>query len=216
MISVFSVFFIFPVCLALTENLESPKIQPFVIPTNLKPGDKVSLTCSSIKGQPPFTIKWLKNGESFNTKSNSKIKLVSNEHISTLYFESINSSDGGNYTCEMSNKHGQDSYTAALNIQAPPEWVWVPKDVTALEGESAVLKCQARGSPVPAVTWTKMEGVHHNSSVLNFSPVERTHGGKYRCTADNGLGPPIYHTVSLTVHCEWRIPTISLQYKTYF
>ncbi|UYV62084.1 hypothetical protein LAZ67_1007773 [Cordylochernes scorpioides] len=201
--------------------LETPQIQPIVIPTNLKPGDKTTLTCSPIKGQSPFTIKWLKDGEPFTAKSSSKIKLVSSEHISTLYFDQIEAADRGNYTCNMSNKYGQDSFTAVLNIQAgylnmclfniltslhyvaaPPEWVWVPKDVTALEGESAVLKCQARGSPVPVVTWTKMEGVHHNSSVLNFSPVERTHGGKYRCTADNGLGPPIYHTVSLTVHCE--------------
>ncbi|UYV62082.1 hypothetical protein LAZ67_1007771 [Cordylochernes scorpioides] len=199
---IFCVFLKQP-CLA--SNEESPQIQPLMLPNNFKIGDKISLTCIAFKGQPPFSIKWFKNDQDLDQKSFSNVKIVKNDQHSRLFFEPVASNSGGNYTCEMSNKHGKDTYTIYLNIQAPPEWLTKPQDVTALEGASSALQCQAKGSPTPRVTWTKLEDVQKspgNSSVLVFNPVERVHAGKYRCTADNGLGPPLQHTVTLTVHCE--------------
>ncbi|UYV62086.1 hypothetical protein LAZ67_1007775 [Cordylochernes scorpioides] len=181
----------------------APKIQPFAIPNDLKLGDKISLTCSAIKGQPPFSIKWYKDGQSIDAKSS--VKISNTDQQSNLNFDPVDASSGGNYTCEMTNKQGRDSYTASLNIQVPPKWISVPQDLTAVEGSSANLQCQATGSLAPRVTWTNLEDIQKspgNSSVLVFNPVERVHAGKYRCTADNGLGPPLQHTVTLTVHCE--------------
>ncbi|UYV62093.1 Dscam [Cordylochernes scorpioides] len=261
--------------------LESPPgIQPISFPKNLKVGEKVSLNCIAIKGSPPFTIRWMKNGEPL--ESQSTVRVVASSHMSTIYFEPIDTTSGGNYTCEMSNKHGKDISTAVLNIQgnlpnifldmmpylfsfyyeqyivppnnnyklikyidktcnnrflsikrieimtlhsrykislsiseffllnlsvfpAPPEWLSVPQDTTGLEGGSITVKCEARGSPEPRIIWARTDDVHKilsNSSVLVFNPVERVHAGKYRCTADNGLGPPLQHITSIAVHCE--------------
>ncbi|UYV62092.1 hypothetical protein LAZ67_1007781 [Cordylochernes scorpioides] len=176
----------------------SVQIQPFTFSNNIKLGDKVILTCSAQKGQPPFTISWLKDGISLTDKSSANIKVSHTNYQSTLQFDPVEATSGGNYTCQMKNKHGQDSYTAALNIQAPPEWVTRPQDTTALEGGSATLNCQARGSPPPRVSWTGT-----NSSVLTFNPVTRGHAGQYTCVVDNGLGPSLQHSVTLTVHCEY-------------
>ncbi|UYV62081.1 hypothetical protein LAZ67_1007770 [Cordylochernes scorpioides] len=184
---------------------ESPKIQAFAFPKDLKQGAKIFITCIVFQGRPPFAIRWLKDGEVLDPKKVENIRIVTSELQSSLHFDPVNSNSGGNYTCEMKNKHGQDSYTASLNIQAPPEWLSVPQDTTALEGSTATLQCNARGSPSPQVRWTTVTGDQKspgNSSVLVFNPVERIHAGKYRCTADNGLGPPLQHTVTLTVHCE--------------
>ncbi|UYV62094.1 hypothetical protein LAZ67_1007783 [Cordylochernes scorpioides] len=182
-----------------------PQIQPFSFPSNLKIGDKTTFMCAIINGKPPFTIRWLKDDMELDAKSISNIQIVKGEIYSNLFLDPIDSSSSGNYTCEVKNRNGKASLSSSLNIQAPPEWLSVPKDVTALEGSSVSLQCNSKGSPLPRMSWTKLDGLNQilgNSSVLVFSPVERVHAGKYRCTADNGLGPPLQHTVTLTVHCE--------------
>ncbi|UYV62087.1 hypothetical protein LAZ67_1007776 [Cordylochernes scorpioides] len=180
-----------------------PQVQPFSFSSNIKIGEKISMVCNAQKGDPPYVIKWLKDGIYLEKNVDINIRIVTNDVTSTIFFDPVNSNSGGNYTCEMKNKHGQDSYTALFNIKAPPEWVAVPHDLTALEGGSATLQCQAKGSPMPHVTWISEDHkILSNSSTVALSPIERVHAGKYRCTADNGLGPPLQHTVTLTVHCE--------------
>ncbi|UYV62091.1 hypothetical protein LAZ67_1007780 [Cordylochernes scorpioides] len=192
------------------------QVQPFVFPSTIKLGDKITVTCSALKGQPPFTISWLKDGTLLTAKSSANIRMTHNDINSNLYFDPVEATSGGNYTCQMKNKHGQDSYTAALNIQAPPEWTAVPQDATALEGNSVTLSCHARGSPTPRISWSRLdreEIQNSNSSTLVLNPVGRSNVGKYRCTADNGLGPPLQHTVTLTVHCEYGCKTPSCNVK---
>ncbi|UYV62097.1 hypothetical protein LAZ67_1007786 [Cordylochernes scorpioides] len=189
--------------------LEPPQIQPFGFPKDLKPGDKTPLMCAVVKGQPPFTFTWQKNGVMLDTKSVTNVRIVNNDMFSTMFFDPVDSSSGGNYTCEVKNRQGRDSHTATLTIQAPPEWIQPTlSDTTALEGGSVTLTCRAKGFPEPTVRWSRVDDSQRdlgNSSVLVFNPVERVHAGKYRCTADNGLGPPLQHTVTLTVHCEYAI-----------
>ncbi|UYV62090.1 hypothetical protein LAZ67_1007779 [Cordylochernes scorpioides] len=185
------------------------QVQPFGFPSTIKIGDKISIFCAPLKGEPPFTITWLKDGQSLAAATS--VKMTHNDMTSTLQFDPVEATSGGNYTCQMKNKHGQDSYTAALNIQAPPEWVTRPQDTTALEGGSATLNCQARGSPPPRVSWTGT-----NSSVLTFNPVTRGHAGQYTCVVDNGLGPSLQHSVTLTVHCEYVTLTVHWKYQHRF
>ena len=37
-------------------------------------------------------------------------------------------------------------------------------------------------------------------------PNNRTNAGTYRCTADNGIGNAVNHTVNMTVYCEYHCP----------
>ncbi|UYV62095.1 Dscam [Cordylochernes scorpioides] len=184
-------------------NDEHLQIQPFSFPNNLKVGAKTSVMCATINGKPPFTFRWLKDETNIDSKSFPNIRIVKGEVVSNLLIDPIDINSSGNYTCEVKNKNGLGSLSSFLNIQAPPSWLSVPQDATALEGGHVSLQCKAKGSPAPHISW--IEGNHKqavNSSVLTFNPVERVHAGRYRCTADNGLGPPLQHTVTLTVHCE--------------
>ncbi|UYV62096.1 Dscam [Cordylochernes scorpioides] len=186
-------------------NDEPPQIQPFSFPNNLKIGAKTTIVCATINGKPPFTFRWLKDEANVDSKSFPNIRIVKGEVFSNLLIDPIDSNSSGNYTCEVKNKNGLASLSSYLNIQAPPSWLSAPQDATALEGGHVSLQCKAKGSPAPHITWIRIEENHKqavNSSVLIFNSVERVHAGKYRCTADNGLGPPLQHTVTLTVHCE--------------
>ena len=72
------------------------------------------------------------------------------------------------------------------------------------------LSCNATGRPTPTITWTKVEdnGTHGAllfpvvEGKLLLSNIQRSANGTYRCTADNGVGVPVNHTVSVKVECK--------------
>ena len=63
--------------------------------------------------------------------------------------------------------------------------------------------------PTPNITWTKVFNDSSDSNVLftgeNYVfPKNRINAGIYRCTADNGIGNAVNHTVNVTINCEYN------------
>ena len=81
--------------------------------------------------------------------------------------------------------------------------------VTVTEGDDATLECESSGNPLPALIWSRNEGLPENavstcsrSSCLYLSSVKRDAAGVYHCQADNGVGVPVKAQISLKVECK--------------
>ncbi|XP_054724338.1 cell adhesion molecule Dscam2-like [Uloborus diversus] len=131
---------------------ESPAVTPFIFPP-LKEGERASATCTIKSGDRPLQFQWKKDGRDISEISKVEIQTVK-DASSILTIESVSSKFSGNYTCIISNSYGSDSFTAALIVSAPPEWVQEPFDAFSKEGESLRIDCRATGVPTPSVTWT--------------------------------------------------------------
>lgn len=82
----------------------------------------------------------------------------------------------------------------------------VSSDKSLREGHHLQLICDASGRPTANITWVKGGGesdVLHRGSTYDFKNISRTEAGIYRCTAYNGAGNPVSHTLRVNVQCEY-------------
>ena len=98
-----------------------------------------------------------------------------------------------------------------------PTVVPVPESgyLTVIEGQGVTLECEAAGNPLPAVIWSKDEGIPVKSTTtcprstcLLIPEARKESAGVYRCLADNGVGVPSASTLSLVVECTISIDKI--------
>ena len=145
-------------------------------------GGTVTFTCSA-QGGPNNTYQWQNDGED-----------LMNESDATLIVSDITATNGGNYTCVVSNAAGNDSATAVLYVE--PIIVTQPTDILTGNGTVVNFTCAAESFPAPEYTWEKYNEESDsfdtvgNSSVLEFTPAvfEFTPAvfgdeGSYRCVA---------------------------------
>jgi len=68
----------------------------------------------------------------------------------------------------------------------PPHITYISGNQAVNEGDQVTLNCTADGKPTPNITWTRFSD---NSSVtFPLTITGKQDEGKYRCTADNGIG----------------------------
>ncbi|XP_052745989.1 igLON family member 5 [Bicyclus anynana] len=120
-----------------------------------------------------------------------------------LQITDVGPQDAGDYVCQISDRVSKDQ-VHTVEVLVPPSVRASPESrhAAARRGGAAVLECRASGNPVPSVVWHKL----NDSSVrlaegpqLQLSRLERQHSGKYACTVDNGVGPPIVSEFQLQV-----------------
>ncbi|GFY37812.1 down syndrome cell adhesion molecule-like protein [Trichonephila inaurata madagascariensis] len=96
--------------------MKKPQINPFAFPKRLAEGNHVIVTCSVLTGDPPITIRWLKDGMTLNKKM-LNIDESSMGHLgSALVFNSVGRSHNGNYTCMAENAAGESNFTATMLV----------------------------------------------------------------------------------------------------
>lgn len=143
-------------------------------------GDNVVLTCTNLGG-PNNTYSWFKDGEEIGSETESNLTLTR-----------VNSTQGGMYTCVVTNSAGRNNNTLILNIQ--PYITAPPYGLVAVEnGTNASFVCEVEGFPLPSTTWIKYgEELSLNSSVmvsfgkeLEFRPVLFGDEGYYSCVASS-------------------------------
>ena len=150
-----------------------------------------TFTCETMGG-PNNTFEWTFNGSAL-TDAN----ITSTSLESTLTISNVSASDGGEYTCTVSNLAGNASDSSILYVS--PYIVANPNEtLTAVNGTQGLeLECVAEAFPSPTYTWTQLTGPSaprtvvddSESGVLEFSPVLFFDDhGTYVCTASsNGL-----------------------------
>ncbi|XP_061630707.1 protogenin B-like [Phyllopteryx taeniolatus] len=157
------------------------------------PKDPAVLDCQA-HGQPPVTIKWLKNG----------VRLAESEQMQflpngSLYIPKIKHtkehSDEGFYQCLSKNKFGAIlSQRSRLTIASISQFLLHPLPMEVTAGSVARFSCAVTSRPPATITWefnqsplplqTDRITVLPNG-VLQIHNVQLKDAGQYRCVATN-------------------------------
>ncbi|GAB1287673.1 Fc receptor-like protein 5 [Apodemus speciosus] len=167
-------------------------------------GQLLLLNCS-VKGVPgPLKFSWYKRD-----MLNKETKIPKSSEAEFKISE-VNSSDAGEYFCEVNNsRRSFVSRAVPVTIKVPvsqPVLTLSTGKTQALEGDLMTLHCQSqRGSPCILYEFYYENVSLGNSSTLsgggasfNFS-MSTERSGNYYCTADNGLGAQRSEAVWISV-----------------
>ncbi|XP_073456587.1 hemicentin-2 [Aquarana catesbeiana] len=158
-------------------------------------GTEVELQCR-VSGLPKPQVQWTKDGQPL-TPGDSTLQLVEEEQI--LRLNGTKLSHQGRYQCLAFNHAGQQVKDFNLKILTPPT-VWSSNETTTVASllhGSVVLKCEAKGSPPPSITWFKDKRPIVSSSrasyrdsgrSLQLNRVQLSDAGTYTCKATNHAG----------------------------
>ncbi|XP_065348547.1 cell adhesion molecule Dscam2 isoform X2 [Cloeon dipterum] len=194
-----------------------PKISPFSVERSFHLGERATLTCSVVRGDPPLVISWLRDGNAL-PPSTVSINQV-DQFNSILRIESLSPEHNGNYSCRVGNQASTVTHTQRITVNVPPKWVVEPVDTNAPRGRHVMIQCQADGVPAPTITWKKARGsksgdyeelrggsswggqfkLLSNGSLL-LQHVKEEHEGFYLCQASNGIGEGIGKVIQLHVN----------------
>ncbi|NWS11562.1 HMCN1 protein, partial [Pachyramphus minor] len=114
--------------------------------------------------------------------------------------------DAGDYKCVATNEAGVVERSLTLTLQSPPVITVEPVGAVVDAGATALLHCQARGEPAPAISWSQQGQpvvsddrvtVLSNGS-LRVAAARREDTAQYECVARNLLGSVLIR-VPLTV-----------------
>ncbi|XP_054933250.1 lachesin-like isoform X3 [Dermacentor andersoni] len=196
-----------------TEPEFAEPIQNITVPA----GRKVTLACV-VDNLNNYRVAWM-FVEKFTlltlAKSvithNSRFKVTHNGHRTWhLHIHDVQERDRGAYMCQI-NTSPMKSQIGYLNVVVPPkiDEENTSSDTEVREGGEAALKCVAKGTPEPEITWRREDdqeiafGREKVPSVkgtwLNITKVSRLHMSAYLCIASNGVLPSVSKRIILEV-----------------
>ncbi|XP_044528060.1 hemicentin-1 [Gracilinanus agilis] len=169
-----------------------------------------SLECQ-VKGTPFPAIQWFKDGKPLFL-GDPNIELLDRGQV--LYLKNVRRSDKGRYQCSVSNAAGKQNKDIKLTVYVPPSIKGsnVTTEVSALINSIIKLECEARGLPVPVITWHKDGRLIISSPqalyvdkghFLHISHAQVSDSGKYTCHVTNIAG-----TAEKTYEVDVYVPPV--------
>ncbi|KAJ0182191.1 hypothetical protein K1T71_001560 [Dendrolimus kikuchii] len=206
-----------------------PKISPFIFSTELTEGSSVQVLCGVSSGDKPMYFTWLKDGaplpanlqveeKSLNEFSLLMFSDLTASHSGEYTCQVSNHAATVNYTATLSVKVAPvwvtEPLDAAVLLGAPlllecaakghptPAITWYRR---IGEGISAGGENNERWEVINEGQWGAPVGdvggaLRTRNGSLSAAAAARAHQGLYRCSADNGVGPPLLKQVNVTVH----------------
>ncbi|XP_059334168.1 hemicentin-1 [Ammospiza nelsoni] len=181
-------------------------------------GGNAMLNCE-VRGDPPPTIQWSRKG--VGVQISNRIRQLGNGSLAI--YGTVNE-DAGDYKCVATNDVGVVERSLTLTLQSPPVITVEPVGTVLEAGATAVLDCQARGEPPPAISWSRQGQPLLDSDRVTLLPngslritaLHREDTSQYECVARNLLGSVLV-TVPLTVQVhggfsswlEWRACSVT-------
>lgn len=169
-------------------------------------GGNLRVDCVA-SGLPNPKIQWtLPDGTMVNSimKSDSRNGGPSSRYVvfdnGTLFFNDVGMHEEGDYTCYAENQIGKDEMKVHVKVVAdvPAIRNKTFEVIRVMYGDSASLKCTAKGEPNPHTLWfsptnraipsTSDKYFIHNDGTLVIHKVQRFDGGNYTCLARNSAG----------------------------
>ncbi|XP_072604459.1 hemicentin-2 isoform X2 [Vulpes vulpes] len=160
-----------------------------------RPGELVTMACP-VRGSAPIRVSWLKDGLPLPLSQRTHL------HSSgrTLRISQVQLADSGIFTCVAASPAGVTDKNFTLQVHVPPvlEPVEVQNDVAVVRGSSVVLPCEARGSPLPLVSWMKdgepllPQSLEQGPSLL-LETAGAGDAGTYSCVAVSEAGEARRH-----------------------
>ncbi|XP_057592276.1 fibroblast growth factor receptor 2 isoform X4 [Hippopotamus amphibius kiboko] len=165
-------------------------------------------------GNPPPTMRWLKNGKEFKQEHRIGGYKVRNQHWS-LIMESVVPSDKGNYTCVVENDYGSINHTYHLDVverspHRPILQAGLPANASTVVGGDVEFVCKVYSDAQPHIQWIKhvekngskygpdglpyLKVLKHsginssNAEVLALFNVTEADAGEYICKVSNYIG----------------------------
>ena len=89
-----------------------------------------------------------------------------------------------------------------FSFTVPSSITQITQDQNVTEGDNLTLTCNASGMPQPNVSWIKPGGQRQYGHMLEFTNINRSQAGEYKCEASNECGN---RTETATIHvlCEF-------------
>lgn len=176
---------------------------------SVAPKNCLLIRCGSVISNPPAIWSFYRNGK----------KLPQSELLpgaaGALVLDTVTAKDAGNYSCVATNSITGDELRLPQTIElrvdytdrTPPYFLQrPPTEYSARPGETVVLECPGVGSPRPRVIWSSpnVVGIYNNRSKIlpygmEITDLKPEDQGSYICMLDNGIAPPIDHTIKLSV-----------------
>uniref|UniRef100_A0A8C3XUU2 Hemicentin-2 n=3 Tax=Chelydra serpentina TaxID=8475 RepID=A0A8C3XUU2_CHESE len=158
-------------------------------------GSEVELPCRTT-GVPPPQVEWMKDGQPL-APIDSRIQLLEQRQV--LRIQDSQLRDQGKYQCLAFNQAGQQTKTFQLHVYTPPTILGSSEraEVVGLLDRPVGLRCEARGSPAPSITWFKDQRPIVSSAraayaeggrSLQLSQAQLSDAGLYTCRATNAAG----------------------------
>nr|DBA18217.1 TPA: hypothetical protein GDO54_016492 [Pyxicephalus adspersus] len=155
----------------------------------------VSLECD-VWGIPQPKITWYKDG--VRIEGSTYISITENGKY--LHISEVKVTHSGKYKCYVTNSAGHAEKYYLLDVYVPASIdgdLSKPQSTKAIVGKTLILECEARGHPLPLITWLK-EGVPieindntrllYNGKRLEIKSTKDSDQGQYICVATNLAG----------------------------
>ncbi|XP_030236024.1 B-cell receptor CD22-like isoform X2 [Gadus morhua] len=152
-------------------------------PGVIEEGSSVNLTCTS-EANPAAKYTWSKV-----TTGHPPGHSVQGQQLS---FNTIQSSDSGQYLCQAENDLGTKSSPISIDVKYGPKNTSVipspPGEI--MEGGSVTLSCSSDANPAADYTWFREHGgsVEELGENYTISNITTELGGNYYCEARNAVG----------------------------
>ncbi|XP_054724902.1 cell adhesion molecule DSCAM-like [Uloborus diversus] len=189
----------------LVKAIKAPQLKPFHF-TELKAGMRISIFCTVVDGDPPFSFKWFKDSKEDNDLNIRSI----DEFTSTLTITNLGAKHNGNYTCRVSNSAGMDEKSDSLSMKgAIPELAPLHFPPTVKQGKRTAVTCSVvDGQPPFLFSWLKNGEDLKNkrqyeittteyNSMLSISNPGAESNGNYTCRVSNAAGVDEKHDLLL-------------------
>lgn len=121
-----------------------------------------------------------------------------------LVIRDLSEVDSGYYSCivkiyevKYSDWPTQSSFLA---VKTPPKILWMPSVYKVELGSSFQKTCEARGFPIPNITWEYASGYKYRGKQLTLNNIQKNDRGVYTCVADNDISPSARYEVDINVY----------------